>query len=91
MDDLCQRFESHVFKLFKKHGIDVVDFWVDAEGNNKVYYLCAFDSIESKNEAWESFQADPEWKMVKAKSEEPGPVVEKVESYVVRRAVFFGK
>ena len=89
MDNICRRFADHTLKIFTKHGVKVTRFWTDAQGLEKLYYLCEFESIEAKESAWKSFREDPEWNEVQSKSEETGPIVEKVDSYVMEDASFF--
>jgi len=44
------------------------------------FYVLEHPSREAATANWKAFQGDPEWKTVKAKSEENGPLVEKVDS-----------
>ena len=86
---ICDRFQNHAFPVLARNGIKVIDFWVDDEGAERVYYVCEFENVEAKEKAWASFRADPEWSRVKAESEASGPIVASVDSYVMRRALFF--
>jgi hypothetical protein len=86
---ICDRFEYHTLSLLSRHGIKVLDFWMDGEGAERLYYVCEFESVEAKEKAWAAFREDPEWVRVKAESEESGPIVESVDSYVMVRAPFF--
>ncbi len=88
---ICARFADHTLALFRTHGIAVSDFWIDAEGNNTIFYICAFDSPAAREAAWASFRADPQWEKVKGDSEKDGPIVERVDSYVMKQAPFFTK
>ena len=80
---LNARFRDHTIKLFKKHGIEVVGFWVpidkDAGAGEKLVYLLAHKSREAAEASWKAFGADPEWTAVKTASEADGPIVAKVE------------
>lgn len=87
---ICDRFQNHTLSIFPRHGIKVTDFWVDGEGAERIYYVCAFESAEAKENAWASFREDPEWIRAKQESEVSGPIVESVDSYTMRRAPFFG-
>ena len=91
MEDICNRFKDHTLKYFPKYGIKVNDFWVDASGENTLYYVCEFESKEKMEAAWESFKVAPEWREAKKKSEEAGPIVSKVQSFVMETADFFKK
>mgnify|MGYP000996439729 FL=1 len=86
---ICDRFEKHSFPILARSGVKVLDFWVDGEGAERLYYVCEFESVEAKEKAWAAFRADPEWARVKAESEKSGPIVDHVDSYVMQRAPFF--
>lgn len=85
LDALNARFRDHTLSLFKKHGIEVVGFWVpaaepvskapkDAIGYSKdtLVYFVVFPSVEAQKKAWDDFKSDPVWKKVKADSEKDG-------------------
>jgi hypothetical protein len=81
LDALNQRFSNHTNRLFAKHGIDIVGFWVpttEPESTNTLVYIIAFPSREAREASWKAFQADPEWKAAKEASEKDGPIVKKV-------------
>ena len=87
---ICDRFRDHTLSIFRSHGIKVTDFWVDGEGAERLYYVCAFESLEAKEAAWAAFREDPEWIRTRDESEQSGPIVQSVDSFVMRRAPFFG-
>ncbi len=81
LDALNARFRDHTCRLFKKHGIEVIGFWMPAEGEDAkdtLYYLVAFRSVEAQTQAWKAFFDDPEWKKVKADSERDGVLVKEM-------------
>ena len=83
IDALHARFRDHTVKLFEKHGMTVAGFWKPADeqqAKRQLVYLLAFPSREAAAQIWNAFQADPEWKAVKAASEKDGPLVEKIDS-----------
>jgi len=81
-DALHARFRNHTLTLFKKHGIEVVGFWVPADGpdsQDTLMYLVAFPNAEAQKAAWAAFKSDPAWKKAKAESEADGiPLAKKV-------------
>ncbi|QRP50367.1 NIPSNAP family protein [Amycolatopsis sp. FDAARGOS 1241] len=77
---LHARFAEHTLPLFAKHGLEVVGFWTDATDDGRLVYLLRFADAEAKSAAWAAFQADPEWKRVKAESEAGGPIVAEMHS-----------
>lgn len=83
-EDLLERFQNVTFPLFEKHGIKICDYWVDEEGKT-LCYVCQFDDATVRQERWESFKTDKEWVAAKAKSEENGPLVDRQESYLLKR------
>lgn len=91
LSDINRRFKDHTLKLFARHNIKVVDFWEDAEGQERIYYVCEFESKEQHDENFASFKSDPEWIEIKGKSEESGPIVERVESHLMTRVDYFKK
>jgi hypothetical protein len=89
MDAIHQRFSNHTLHIFKRLGMKVCDFWADAEGNSKLYYLMEFTDMDERNQKWHAFKHDPEWIEVKSKSQESGPIVEKIEEIFMKRADYF--
>ncbi len=49
------------------------------QAEEKLIYVLAFPSKEAADKSWHDFQNDPAWKTARAKSEENGPLVAKVE------------
>ena len=83
LDALNARFRDHTTRIFKKHGMENVGYWVpqDEPGHsNTLIYIIAHKSREAAKASWDAFRADPEWKKVAAESEASGKIVAKVES-----------
>lgn len=81
LDDLNARFRNHTLRIFEKHGIKNVGYWVPIENKeNKLAYLLSYPSREAREASWKEFFADPEWKKAAADSEKNGKLVAKVES-----------
>jgi hypothetical protein len=78
------RFRDHTNKLFVKHGMQLVGYWVPADkekgAENTLVYILAFPNREAARKSWTAFAADPAWKAAKEASEANGRLVEKVES-----------
>ena len=86
-DDLHARFRDHTLKLFEKHHMTVIGFWRPADpeqAKQKLVYLLAFPSQEAAAKSWIDFQADPEWKALKERSEKNGSLVEKIDSVFLK-------
>lgn len=88
MDAIHKRFANHTIGLFSEHGLEIIDFWKDAEGNDKLYYVLEHKDMETRNKNFESFVNDPEWIEVKRLSELDGPIVEKIESFYMNRVPY---
>jgi hypothetical protein len=83
LEDLLRRFREHTTKLFEKHGIKNVAYWVPVDEPLKgktLIYILAHPSREAATANWQAFRDDPEWVRVRDKSEENGKLVEKVDS-----------
>ena len=91
MEDTRKRFKDDVFPLWPKYGIKATEFWEDAEGKETMYYVCEFESAEAKDKLWKTFLSSDEWLKIKARTEADGPLVERVESYLMKNADFFSK
>ena len=83
LDDLLRRFREHTTKLFEKHGIKNIAYWIPTEDPLKgktLIYIIAHPSREAAIANWKAFGEDPEWKQVQSASEANGKIVEKVDS-----------
>jgi len=83
MEALHARFKNHTNKLFVKHGMTLIGYWVPTdpkEAQQKLIYILAYPSREAADKSWKAFRDDPDWKAAKDASEKNGTLVEKVES-----------
>jgi len=83
MDALNARFRDHTNKLFVKHGMTLIGYWnpIDSkQAQEKLIYILAYPSKEAADKSWKDFMKDPDWNAARAKSEENGKLVAKVES-----------
>ena len=81
LDALLARFRDHTVKLFEKHGITNIGYWVPIENtDNKLVYVIAFPNREAAKTSWKEFGADPDWQTARKASEENGKLLTKVES-----------
>lgn len=81
--DLNNRFKNHTVKLFERHGMKNIGYWVpqDEPGkSNTLIYIIKHASREQAKANWDAFRKDPEWVKAKEASEMAGPIVQKVES-----------
>ncbi len=83
LDSLVARFRDHTDKLFAKHGMKSVAYWTALDEplkSSTFFYILEHPSRDAAAANWKAFQDDQEWKTVKAKSEENGKLVEKIDS-----------
>ena len=84
LEDLNKRFRDHTCRLFQKHGIELIGFWIpqdkDKGADTKLIYILAHKSRDAAKKSYASFGGDPEWKKVVSESEANGKLVEKIES-----------
>ena len=84
LEALNARFRDHTCALFKKHGMEIVGFWIPTDkeqgAENKLVYILAHKSREAAKKSFADFGKDPEWQKARAESEANGKLVEKVES-----------
>jgi hypothetical protein len=70
LDALVERFQNHTTRIFEKHGMENIGYWVPTTNDkNALYYILAYPSKEARDKSWSGFMADPEWKDVSSKSE----------------------
>jgi hypothetical protein len=83
LDSLVARFRNYTDKLFAKHGMKSVAYWTALDEPVKsgtFFYILEHPSREAAAANWKAFQDDLERQTVKAKSEENGKLVEKIDS-----------
>jgi hypothetical protein len=81
LDDLSARFREHTLKLFEKHGMTSLGYWIPVDNTNYVLiYLMAYPSREAREKSWKEFGADPDWKKAQSESEANGKLVLKADS-----------
>ncbi|HUR58281.1 MAG TPA: NIPSNAP family protein [Opitutaceae bacterium] len=80
-DALLARFRDHTTRLFEKHGMTNVGYWVPAEskdgGDDKLVYLLSYPSRDAAKESWKAFSADTDWQKVRKESEAAGKILAK--------------
>ena len=81
LEALIKRFTDHTTKLFEKHGMENVGYWVPVNNTqNALYYILSYPNKPARAKAWENFGKDPEWAKVKSESETNGKLVDSVKS-----------
>ena len=83
LESLVARFRDYTDKLFAKHGMKSLAYWTaldEPAKSSTFFYILEHPSREAATANWKAFQDDPEWETVKAKSEEKGKLVGKIDS-----------
>jgi hypothetical protein len=82
LDALHARFRDHTCKLFEKHGLTNVGYFVPVGENKdgKLVYFISSPNKDAHDKSFKEFIADADWKKAFAESEKDGKLVAKVES-----------
>jgi hypothetical protein len=81
LEALNGRFRDHTCKLFEKHGMVNIGYWMPLDNpERKLVYLLAYPSREARERAWKAFMVDPDWLAAYKASEVAGKLVAKAES-----------
>ncbi len=73
---LMDRFRGGELKLWERHGMKGVGFWVPTDSpksENTLIYILAHEDRKKADESWEKFRSDPEW-LAFPKTPDLGPV-----------------
>ncbi len=91
LDALLTRFRDHTTKLFEKHGMTNIGYWVPKDAplsKNTLVYILAYPSREAAKKSWDDFRADPVWQKAQKESEASGKIVDYVVSVFMDPADF---
>ena len=80
LDNLNGRFRHHTMRLFKKHGMESVGYWVPTDGEkskNTLIYVISHKSRDAAKASWKAFSSDPEWQKVAKESQVDGRILAK--------------
>jgi len=80
LDDLQDRFRDHTLRLFEKHGIKNIGYWIPTDKANTLTYLLQHNSKAAATLSWKSFTADPAWREVYSNSIANGRLVSNIDS-----------
>lgn len=91
LEDLKARFRAHTVRMFEKHGMTNIGYWVPLDeplSTNTLTYVLAYPSREAARASWAAFRADEEWVAARTASEAGGPLTTRVESMFMAPADF---
>jgi hypothetical protein len=83
LPELEARFRNHTLKLFEKHGMTNIGYWIPADGPRRadtLIYVLAHKDQDAAKKSWDAFRTDPEWLKARTASEVNGKLATKVES-----------
>jgi hypothetical protein len=82
LDALHKRFRDHTCKLFAKHGIENLGYFVPLGDNpeRKLVFFIAYPSRAERDARWNAFFNDPDWQKAYKASEVNGKLVTKAET-----------
>jgi hypothetical protein len=69
------RFREHTMRLFAKHGMDNIGYWIPVDRPNTLIYIIAHESRAAVTGNWEAFGSDPQWQEVARNSTRDGPIL----------------
>ena len=79
LDALKARFRDHTIRIFNRHGMVSVGYFVPEDMPDTLIYILKHPNRKVAEQHWAEFQADPEWQEKKAESEVNGVLVQKVD------------
>ena len=78
LPELQARFRNHTMRMFEKHGMKNVGYWVPQDApakDNTLIYIISHESREAAKKSWAAFGADPEWQKIAKESQMNGKIV----------------
>jgi hypothetical protein len=78
LPELQARFRNHTMRIFERHGMKNVGYWVPQDAptkDNTLIYIISHESREAAKKSWAAFGADPEWQKVAKESQMNGKIV----------------
>lgn len=89
LDDLNARFRNHTVRLFRKHGMESVGYWVptdQAKSKNTLIYVLKHKSRDAAKKSWAAFVSDPDWQKAFRESRKDGALLAKAPESVYMEA-----
>lgn len=80
LPELLDRFQNTTLAFWERYGIRQAGFFtaVVGESNRELKYLLAWESMAEREQKWNAFQADPDWIVARALTEQNGQIVENI-------------
>lgn len=81
LDKLLTRFRDHTMRIFEKHGMTNIGYWIPTDpelSQDTLVYLLKHNSMEAAQASWRAFAQDPEWRQVNEDSNRDGAILDSV-------------
>lgn len=82
LPNLLARFRDHTMRIFEKHGMTNVGYFVPQDSpasENTLIYVLEHDSRDAAMKSWSDFGEDPEWERVAEESQRDGRIIANVD------------
>ena len=89
LNDLLNRFRDHTVRIFARHDMVSIGYWIPKDTPNTLIYILAHPSREAANQNWDAFRKDPEWVAARTASEANGTILAKPPVFVFMDPVAF--
>jgi len=92
LGNLNSRFRDHTIRLFNKHGMESIGYWVPTEepnSQNTLIYVLKHKSRDAARASWKAFLTDPEWSKVAKDSQVDGQILAKAPKSVFMDATYY--
>ena len=73
LGNLHARFRDHTRRIFERHGMTSVGYWVPQDeplSKNTLIYVLSHASRDAAKKSWDAFRQDPDWVKARTASEE---------------------
>ena len=77
LNDLVNRFRDHTVRIFARHDMVSIGYWIPKETPNTLIYILAHPNREAATKNWDEFRKDPEWVTARTASEVNGTILAK--------------
>jgi hypothetical protein len=87
LEDLHRRFKDHTLRLFEKHGMRNLGYWIPVDeelSENTLIFILVHENLEAAERNWDAFRNDPEWQQAYEESHADGPLVQNVNSVFMK-------
>lgn len=91
MDGLLNEFRGYAARIFERHGMKNVGYWVPTDAprsEDTLIYILQHDSREAAQQSWSAFIEDPEWRAAYEELNADGRLAASVEAVFMEATDF---